>query len=123
MNSARGKMYSITWDDKDRHDENVQMWYDGKMKGGVICGRVVCVYEFRHDVFGGFENIVYAAAPCTNPTGHHNQNGQDGRPIPGETRKSNHQNTSDAGIIHGCAGEGSKDDASVFIQMQRVAFS
>ena len=92
MNGARGKMYSITWDEKDRHDKNVQKWYAGEMKGGEICGRVVCVYEYRHAMFGGFENIVYAAAPCTNPTGHHNQTGQEGRPIPGETTKNNNQN-------------------------------
>ena len=36
MNSARGKMISMTWNENDHNDENVCKWYKGDMKGGVI---------------------------------------------------------------------------------------
>ena len=36
VNSARGKMVSMTWDEKDHNHKNVRRWYNGDLKGGRI---------------------------------------------------------------------------------------
>ena len=35
VNGARGTMASLAWDVKDHEDENVKLWYNGDMKGGM----------------------------------------------------------------------------------------